>query len=983
VGLTLPGVLGRMFSAAGQLFQTSQVAGETYPSRIDFSDSKIYLSDGSEDLTSGSLVYNLPSLYVRTRLNKLGFVIRGDAGTTIRNIMEIQDHSGFPIFTCANAGGVYLNDNFNLTYGISGPSGIFANIYGYLQLGNSSAIKCSLGPPGNNMTFADATGEMYQRQRSAVQGSWTATNAAWAGFSFYGTNPAGVQYVRQWTSAASGTVVTTTGTGLAGYPCIPTTFYAAMMVTRAAVTGRSKTLGILWYDKTGTLIGSAVTGTAVTDNATGWTRLDAQSLSPSNAAYMAVQQTIAGVAASNEVHYDTCAGIFDTLTTSQLSAWSAPFCYRTDAFVPPATAITGCTGSGVSPIVLTVAVNGQFHVGDLVTVSLVGGNTNANQAGVALTAVTATTVTIAGTGNANWTSGGQVQLNFSATGYADGASVGDVFIRSDGPSNIVQRLWTCAIGGKPWQQLWVADPRITANPARVNWYGGAYLQQGVPADPDYVLPNVAMGMLHNDPPDSVNRGVTSVPPAWNLLSDASNAQTYGGQAAFTQSVRKKTGGAPYVSKDGMFAFFYGLWDLAAVTSGQGSGVMTQLNQNATGAIVHSLRDMIAHARASVILPYTDASFSLTGGSNSGVVQYAWSGGGAGQGGTFHNYNTTSTGWTWTIPADFAGSAVTISMLGSVGAFGGTVTWTGTLFSTGGIANPGPVSTSNITPAASGARARVCQRFSGLSSANAGQTVIGTITALDAGGSVGLDCAYLEGPYPNLTAVFGAPRLATSAAYATLAGTGSYWNGNSGSTGDGDVLQLNTALKALVAEFDAKTFYVDTDAIMQKQATLYASDGVTLGAFGVHAMASQFITALEAQLPLIDFRNVNHDYHDTTIIPVGGPFTKQGPLAVTTGVSRFYADDYYYLSGVRASVNTAPQGASVIVDVLKNGSTVFTTTGNRPTITAGTNTASSAAAPDLLFVQPGDYLTVNVVQTGSTTAGGDLTVNVLGRKIPIP
>jgi hypothetical protein len=982
--LSLPGVLGRIFSSATALFQSSQVAGESFPSNVQFGNGNLYISDGSEDLTNPALVYNLPTLYVRTRLGKLGFVLRGESGTTIRNVFELQDYLGNTIFAIQNAGGIYHNDNFKITYGILGPNGLFADIYGHLQLGSNSAIRCSLGPPGNIMRFDDATGELFQRQRNAQQGSWTATNAAWSGHSFYGTDPAGLQFVRTWTAAAAGNIVATTGTGLSGYPVTPGVFYAAMLLTRAATAARSKTLGLLFYDKTGTVIGSATAGTARTDTTTGWTRLDVQAVAPSNAAYCALQQTITGAAGAGEAHYDTCAGIWANLVTSQVTAWNAPFVFRTDTYPPAASAVSACTGNGVSPIVLTIPAGHQFHAGDLVTVSGVGGNTAANQAGVALTAVTATTVTIAGTGNGAYTTGGAVQLNFSVTGAGDGASVGDVFIRADGPSNVVQRFWTCAVAGAPWQQLWVSDPRITANPARLNWYGGSYLQQGVPSDPDYVLPSVSMGMLHNDPPDSVNRGVVSVPPAWNLLSDTSSAQLAGGHAMFTQSVRKKTTGAPYVSKDGMFCFMYGLWDLAAVTSGQGSGVMTQLNATSTGAIVQTLRDMITHARAASILPYTNAAFTLSGGANSGTVAYAYSGGAAGAGGTFRNYTATSGTFTFTIPADFAGTAVSISLLGAVGAFGGVVTWTGTLFTTGGIPNPGTTNTTNLTPASSGSRGRVCTRFKGLSSANAGQTIIGTITSLDSGGtgSVGLDCAYIEGPYPNMVAVLGMPRLPAAAGYSALAGTGSYWNGNSGSTGDGDVTQLNTALQALVAEFDANVFYVDCDSAVQKQAAFFASDGFTLGAFGVHAIASQFITALQAQLPLVNFRNVNHDYHDTSVVPVGGPFTKQGVLTVTTGVSRFYADDYYYITAARASVNTAPTGAAIIVDILKNGVTIFTTSANRPTIAISGFTGVSSA-PDIPFVVPGDYLTVNIAQVGSTVAGADLVVSVLGRKVPIP
>jgi len=984
VGLTLPGVLGRVFAAASNLFQSSQVAGDAYPSMVVFADGRVYLGDGAEDLTSGSLTSRLPSFYAKARPGRAGMFLVGNNDSTIENIFEIDDYLGLPIFAVANAGGVYLSDNFKINFGITlGTPNFYADIYGHLQLGSQSAIRISSGPPGNNLTFPDATGELFQRSRGSAQGSWTATNAVYAAYSLgAGGAPTTFQFVRQWTASSAANIVTITGTGTAGYPTLPNVFMAATAQTQSKTVARSKQLALLFYNAAGTLIGSAYPGTAATDTTTSWTPLYAQALSPPGTAYCAVQITVTA-AASGEVHYDSCAGLWDGLTSAQITAWNPPYVYRQDAYLPAAVNVSGATGNGVSPIVITLPTGHPFKAGDTVNIANVGGNTAANGNGIIVTSATATTITIPGTGNGAYTSLGTVTMVSSALGLYDGANAGDVFIRSDGPSNVVQRFWTNGVAGVPNSQLWVSDPRITNSPSRGNWYGGNYLQQGLASDPDYVLPLVAMGLLHNDPADSVNRGVVATVGSWNLLNDASNAQTYGGQAAFTQSVRKKSSGAPYVSKDGMFCFFYGLWDLANITSGQGSGVMTQLNGYPTGAIVHTLRDMIAHGRASNILPYTNAAFSLSGNLVSGTVQYAWSGGGPGQGGTFAYWTATSGSFTFTVPADFTGGAVTISLLGAVGSFGGVVTWTGTLFTTGGIANPGTTSTSNITPVASGSRARMCVRFKGLTSLNAGQTIIGTISSLDSGGSVSLDCAYLEGSNPNLTAVFGMPLLPAAAGYVALGGAGSYWNSNSGSTGNSDVTTLNSSIQSLVAEFDANVFYVDSNGICQQQAAFWSSDSATISALGVQALAQQFTQAVQTQLPLINFRNVNHDYHDTTIVPVGGPFSKQGPLTVTTGVSRFYADDYYYLSGVRASVNTAPQGASVIVDVFKNGSTIFTTTGNRPAIAAGAVTASSAAAPDLLFVQPGDYLTVNVAQVGTAYPGADLTVNVLGRKIPIP
>jgi hypothetical protein len=79
------------------------------------------------------------------------------------------------------------------------------------------------------------------------------------------------------------------------------------------------------------------------------------------------------------------------------------------------------------------------------------------------------------------------------------------------------------------------------------------------------------------------------------------------------------------------------------------------------------------------------------------------------------------------------------------------------------------------------------------------------------------------------------------------------------------------------------------------------------------------------------------------------------------------------------VGTAPTGAAILVDVNKNGTTIFTTQGNRPSIAAGGN-ASSAAVPDVTSLAAGDFLTVDVDQIGSTVAGSDLTVIVTVQRV---
>lgn len=109
------------------------------------------------------------------------------------------------------------------------------------------------------------------------------------------------------------------------------------------------------------------------------------------------------------------------------------------------------------------------------------------------------------------------------------------------------------------------------------------------------------------------------------------------------------------------------------------------------------------------------------------------------------------------------------------------------------------------------------------------------------------------------------------------------------------------------------------------------------------------------------------------------FAVTGALTVATGKSRIYMEAAYAVETIRAAVNTSPAGASVLVDVNKNGTTLFTTQANRPTIAAAGN-LSTVLAPDVTTFAAGDYLTVDVDQIGSTTAGSDLTVTVRLRRI---
>ena len=120
-------------------------------------------------------------------------------------------------------------------------------------------------------------------------------------------------------------------------------------------------------------------------------------------------------------------------------------------------------------------------------------------------------------------------------------------------------------------------------------------------------------------------------------------------------------------------------------------------------------------------------------------------------------------------------------------------------------------------------------------------------------------------------------------------------------------------------------------------------------------------------------------HTHTLTFTLSAFSMSGTLFVTTGTQRLPIAGTYTIVGTMAAVGTAPTGTSLICDVKKNGTTIYTTVGNRPTIAIGSNSFGPGATPDVTSLAQGDYLTVDIDQVGSTVAGSDLTVSVIVTK----
>jgi hypothetical protein len=84
--------------------------------------------------------------------------------------------------------------------------------------------------------------------------------------------------------------------------------------------------------------------------------------------------------------------------------------------------------------------------------------------------------------------------------------------------------------------------------------------------------------------------------------------------------------------------------------------------------------------------------------------------------------------------------------------------------------------------------------------------------------------------------------------------------------------------------------------------------------------------------------------------------------------------------VIADAETAPAGSTSIVDVHLNGTTIFTTQGNRPTLGASdTGAYTKAGEPEVTALRYGDILLLEVDQIGSGTAATRIKYTIVAQK----
>lgn len=99
-------------------------------------------------------------------------------------------------------------------------------------------------------------------------------------------------------------------------------------------------------------------------------------------------------------------------------------------------------------------------------------------------------------------------------------------------------------------------------------------------------------------------------------------------------------------------------------------------------------------------------------------------------------------------------------------------------------------------------------------------------------------------------------------------------------------------------------------------------------------------------------------------------TIPGTAVVGTGITPWVAPRALKIKNVVMACHTAPGTQSLIGDVNKNGTTIFTTQGNRPTITTG-QTKDTSSVPDVVDFAAGDVLTCDIDQIGTSPAGDEV------------
>lgn len=118
-------------------------------------------------------------------------------------------------------------------------------------------------------------------------------------------------------------------------------------------------------------------------------------------------------------------------------------------------------------------------------------------------------------------------------------------------------------------------------------------------------------------------------------------------------------------------------------------------------------------------------------------------------------------------------------------------------------------------------------------------------------------------------------------------------------------------------------------------------------------------------------------NDGVDVPLGpfsvgsfAPFSLPGQAFIEVGRLRFYVKRVSSILGFWISANVAPTGSGLTAQLRINGAV----TGAIATIPAGSN-VSPEVRPGATFLNPDDWITMDVTAVGSTLPGGDVVGHI--------
>ena len=101
--------------------------------------------------------------------------------------------------------------------------------------------------------------------------------------------------------------------------------------------------------------------------------------------------------------------------------------------------------------------------------------------------------------------------------------------------------------------------------------------------------------------------------------------------------------------------------------------------------------------------------------------------------------------------------------------------------------------------------------------------------------------------------------------------------------------------------------------------------------------------------------------------------------VDTAVGRMPMPYAFILTDVELELAVAPVGSTYIVDINKNGTTVLSTALSIDATETTSRTAATAAVISVSTFAAGDIVTVDIDQIGSSTAGQEPVVTLIGTR----